>query len=152
MERIDNAMKGNVAMKKLNIFDYGAVTAEKGPFLSAFEECYAYYMNLSVDDMLFELRKKNGIKNPEGAKTLANEEGSWYGQGEIVLGQWLQAYARFYAVTGKKQAKSKADELVDSMKSRSAMKRLGGICPCIIMKNSYADFAIVLSFAAIKMH
>ena len=80
MERMDNAMKGNAATKKLNIFDYGAITAEKGPFLSAFEECYAYYMNLSVDDMLFELRKKNGIKNPEARKRLQTKRGLGMGR------------------------------------------------------------------------
>ena len=166
MERIDNAMKGNVAMKKLNIFDYGAVTAEKGPFLSAFEECYAYYMNLSVDDMLFELRKKNGIKNPEGAKTLANEEGSWYGQGEIVLGQWLQAYARFYAVTGKKQAKSKADELVDGLYEIALCdetfgrdlpmyhyeKFLRGFCDCFELCGNQNALILARKFVDIAMH
>ncbi len=159
-------MKDNVAMKKLNIFDYGAVTAEKGPFLSAFEECYAYYMNLSVDDMLFVLRKNSGIKNPEGAKTLANEEGSWFGRGDIVLGQWLQAYARFYAVTGRKQAKSKADDLVDGLYEISLCdekfghnvpmyhfeKYLRGFCDCYELCGNRNALILARKFVDIAMH
>lgn len=109
------AQKGLVS-KKLQAFGYGDVVVREGEFGRAFEECYRYYLNLSVDDMLFELRKKVGIQNPGGAKSLAEEKGSWFGLGGNVLGQWLQAYARFYAVTRRSEAREKACALVRGLR------------------------------------
>ena len=101
---------------KLKMFGYADVTAEEGEFKRAFDECYRYYMRISVDDMFYELRKKFSIDNRPEAKTLAGEKGTWFGLGGNVLGQWLQAYARFYAVTGDPAAKRKADDMVAAFK------------------------------------
>ena len=102
--------------EEVQVFDYGAIEMQDGAFKRSFAECYRYYMGISVDDMLYELRKKFKIANAEGAKTLAGEKGSWFGLGGNVLGQWLQAYARFYAVTGEEAAKDKADAMIAGFK------------------------------------
>ena len=99
----------------LRQFSGREVTLGEGRFSAAFEKAYAYYMNLSLDDMLFELRAQVGIPNPAYAHSLKNEEGTWFGLGGNVLGQWLQAYPRFYAVTGRVEAKEKADAFVDGL-------------------------------------
>lgn len=95
-------------------------------------------MNLSLDDMLFELRAQVGIPNPAHAHSLKNEEGTWFGLGGNVLGQWLQAYPRFYAVTGRVEAKEKADAFVDGhcMKFTAAIAYSATDFSCISLKST----------------
>lgn len=100
---------------KLRSLDYDEIEWLAGPMKEAFEEDYEYYMNLDVDDMMFEMRKKAGL-DVKGGKSLASEAGSWYHLGANVLGQWLQAYARFYRSTHREKAKEQAKKLVDGLK------------------------------------
>ncbi len=100
----------------LNTFNYQDITLSDGMMQTAYEKCYKYYMDISVDDMLYELRAFCNIENPKHATSLHNEEGSWFGVGSNVLGQWLQAHARFYAVTRREEIKEKVSLLIQGFK------------------------------------
>lgn len=150
---------------KLIAFGYADVKVSEGAFFEAYEECYRYYMAISVDDMLFELRKRVGIANPPAAKTLAGEKGTWYGLGGNVLGQWLQAYARFYAATKRQEVKDKADALVAGLREvtgRDAQlgdglfmyfleKYVRGFLDCYVYCENEDAFAMAQSFVRMAM-
>ena len=104
--------------QKLCSLNYGDVTLLDGPFQEAFEREYEYYMGISADDMLFELRKAILLDTKRATSLHYNEqlcyESEFY-NGYTVLGQWLQAFARFYHATGREEAKQKALDLVDGL-------------------------------------
>ena len=58
--------------KMIAQFDYGEIKLLDSKLEKHFDKILRYYMSISVDDMLFELRKKCNIQNKEGAKSLHN--------------------------------------------------------------------------------
>ena len=114
-----NTKSPNFYEENNSIFSFPYDSIEfKGKMHDDFEFEYNYYMSIKVSDMLFDLRKEAGLDTKDGV-SIGTEEGSWYHLGGNVLGQWLQAYARFYASTKREEVLLKAKELVSGFKEIS---------------------------------
>ena len=76
-------------------FDYGDVTLLDGLVRDSVEETMAFYLNIPVDNMLKQLRELAGLPADGVHYT------GWFEQhhGMGLLGQWLSAHARMYAIT-----------------------------------------------------
>jgi uncharacterized protein len=90
-------------------FDFGDVHLLPGLMNNEFNEIKDYFMGLSNDNMLYGLRKKEGISDPPG-----KEIGGWYDMlSALTLPQWISTYCRMYAATGDLACKEKAEYLFD---------------------------------------
>jgi hypothetical protein len=90
-------------------FDFGDVQLLPGLMYDEFKEIKDYFMSLSNDDMLYGLRVKEGIPDPQGKAI-----GGWYDLlSALTLPQWISSYCRLYAATGDEACKEKAEYLFD---------------------------------------
>lgn len=90
---------------------YDRVKLSDGELKEKLREIGEFYLSIPTEDAFYEMRKKAGLDTGAG-KSLAYGDGSWFCQGGIVLGQWLQAYARFYRATGDERYAERVREYV----------------------------------------
>ncbi len=109
----ENPLRGE--MLQLKPFSYADVTLDKNSEFAALLEKYtAYYLALNVDDLMFDLRLKNGL-DTKGATSVCTESNNWYADGKTMHGYWLWAYSRLYNYTGDEAIKEKANYFADSL-------------------------------------
>ena len=117
--------------EKLKGFSYDSVVVGDCPLKEELSKIGEFYLAIRVNDAFYEMRKKAGVDVRDG-KTLAAGE-SWFYEGGIVLGQWLQAYSRLYAMTGDERYRLRVTEYVDAFAEVAAVQP-----DCVICVNTYA--------------
>ena len=105
-EPSDNPLAQNAV--KLISFDYGDVTLSDGLFKDSYTRTMDYYLGLSVDDMLYGMHTAAGL--PTGSGRDLN-----LGVGGNVMGQWMQANARYYAAVKDAQILARVTEFCDGL-------------------------------------
>lgn len=85
-----------------------------------------YYLSIPTADAFFEMRKRAGLDTGDG-KSLVNGR-SWFGVGGIVLGQWLQAFARFFRATQDERYRRRCAEYVEQLQEVSSVSPDCYIC------------------------
>lgn len=94
----------------LQAFDYNGVQLLDSPLRDQYQETLEFYLNIPNDDILYTVRMRAGVEAP------GTPMGGWYDGGGFcgsTFGQWLSAFARFYAVTGDSRIKEKAQYLMN---------------------------------------
>ena len=112
-------------------FSYDKVVLGDCSLKKELSEIGEFYLAIRVNDAFYEMRKKAGVDVRDG-KTLAEGQ-SWFYEGGIVLGQWLQAYSRLYAMTGDERYRLRVAEYVDAFAEVAAVQP-----DCVICINTYA--------------
>ncbi len=90
-------------------FDYDDVTLTDGMFKDTFDNCMAFYDQLTADDILYRWRKKAGIDTATGRDLQWEAESA----SECCLAQLISAKARRYAVTGAEEDKQIVQDILD---------------------------------------
>ena len=106
--------------------DYEEVTVRDPELLKRLRDIGEFYLSISVDDAFYEMRKAAGLDTKNG-KSLINGK-SWFKYGGIVLGQWLQAFCRFYRATGDERFRQLASDYVGAL--LQVQKRIPDCCIC----------------------
>ena len=96
-------------MKRLKSFDYRDVKLMNGRMQECLNEMMIFYMGISNDDILKYMRNDAGLEAP------GNSFQGWYlkSRGTSLIGQWISAFARMYAVTGNEDCRKKAIYLAE---------------------------------------
>ena len=97
---------------KLNAFTYGDISIDDGLFKDTFDGCLEYYMSLKPEDILYKI---NRTIDP----TCTTGKDINVGPGGNVLGQWMQAYSRFYDATKDENVLKQCKEIMQSMNQLS---------------------------------
>lgn len=114
----------------LTAVEYGEITVKDPALLERINAIAERYLSIPVEDAFYEMRKAAGV-DTRGGRTLINGE-SWFEKGGIVLGQWLQAFSRFYAATGDERFRQRVREYID------ALREVQRIVPdCYICSTTY---------------
>lgn len=123
-------------MKNQKVFDpliavrYGEVEVSDTALLSRLNTIGEFYLSIPTVDAFFEMRMKAGLDTC-GGKSLVYGR-SWFEEGGIVLGQWLQAFCRFYDYTGDVRYRNRVREYVD------AFAQVQKVIPsCFICETAY---------------
>lgn len=90
-------------------FDFKDVTLNDGLFKSVLDETMEFYLNIPNDNILKYMRESAGRPAPGIYYT------GWFpnSRGIALIGQWLSAFSRMYAISGNKAFKEKALYLSD---------------------------------------
>jgi uncharacterized protein len=107
---------------KAEAFPMTQVRVTGGPLKDAQEWNRGYMARLNGDRLLYNFRKNAGL-DVKGAAPLGGWEGGTELRGHFT-GHFLSASALLWASTGDKEAKAKADYMVDEL--AKAQQRLGG--------------------------
>lgn len=94
----------------LQSFDYAGVELTNSPLKTQYSQTLDFYLSIPNDDILQTVRRRAGVHAPGQAM------GGWYDGGGFcgsTFGQWLSAFARFYAATGDERIKEKAQYLLN---------------------------------------
>lgn len=93
----------------MHAFDFQDVTLNPGRWKDALDETMNFYLNIPNDNIMKYMRESVGRPAPGIYYT------GWYPQskGIALIGQWLSAYSRMYAITGKEAFREKAFFLAD---------------------------------------
>lgn len=97
---------------KLNSFTYGDITLYDSLYKDVFDGCLEYYMSLTPDDILYNINRYIQPGYSEG-------EDIGVGAGGNVVGQWMQAYARFYDATKDPLVLEQCTKIMNSMNELS---------------------------------
>ncbi len=89
-----------------------------------------FYLSIPADDVFYEMRKKAGLDTKDGKSLVYGD--SWFEEGGIVFGQWLQAFCRFYVATKDKRYYERAREYVDGL---AEMQKV--VPDCYICRTAY---------------
>ncbi len=123
-------------MNKQKSFDpliavrYGEVTITDPVLLNRLNTIGEFYLSIPTADVFFEMRMKAGLDTC-GGKSLVNGR-SWFEEGGIVIGQWLQAFCRFYDYTRDVRYRDRVREYVD------AFAQVQKVVPsCFICETTY---------------
>lgn len=106
-------MKSQKRHEPLRSLDYSEITVKDPALLQRLRQIGEFYLSIPTDDAFYEMRKKAEL-DTHGGKSLINGN-SWFEQGGIVLGQWLQAFCRFYRFTGDTRFRDKAKAYVEAL-------------------------------------
>jgi len=102
-------------------FDFKDVTLNNGLFKSVLDETMEFYLNIPNDNILKYMRESAGHPAPGIHYT------GWFpnSRGIALIGQWLSAFSRMYAISGDEAFKEKALYLSDEFWScyRDALDR-----------------------------
>lgn len=90
-------------------FDFTDVTLTDGMMKRILDETLAFYLQIPNDNILKYMRESAGKPAPGIAYT------GWYpnSRGTALIGQWLSAYSRMFAVSGDEAFREKAVYLAD---------------------------------------
>ncbi|NLY18772.1 MAG: hypothetical protein GX045_07435 [Clostridiaceae bacterium] len=90
-------------------FDYHEVKLNEGLLKDTLDETMNFFLRIPNDNILKYMREDAGLPAPGIYYT------GWFknSRGMGVLGQWISAYARMYAITGNKSFREKALYLID---------------------------------------
>lgn len=90
-------------------FDFKDVRLEKGMLKDVLDETLAFYLAIPNDNILKYMRERAGLPAP------GIHYGGWFKNsgGLSLIGQWLSAYSRMYAITGNDAFREKALYLSD---------------------------------------
>ena len=115
-ETAENMIKNPLQQDRVKLlrFDYADIALGEGTFQDTFAEAVDYYMSLDVDDILYEMRVSAGI-DTKGGQTLIDGP-NWYYNGNCMIGFWIWAYSRMYAITQNEEIQKQANELTDGLK------------------------------------
>lgn len=93
----------------MNSFDFKDVTLNDGLFKSVLDETMQFYLNIPNDNILKYMRESAGRPAPGIHYT------GWFpnSRGIALIGQWLSAFSRMYAISGNEAFKDKALYLSD---------------------------------------
>ena len=95
----------------LQAFDYSGVVLLNSPIYKQYQNTLEFYLNIPNDDILHTIRLRAEVNAP------GKPMGGWYDGGSAfagsTFGQWLSAFARFYAATGDIRIKQKAQYLMN---------------------------------------
>ena len=123
-------------MKNQKVFDpliavrYGEVKITDAVLLGKLKTIGEFYLSIPTSDAFYEMRTKAGLDTC-GGKSLVYGR-SWFEEGGIVLGQWLQAFCRFYEYTGDVRYRDRVREYVD------AFAQVQKVIPsCFICETAY---------------
>ena len=109
--RFASAGTSDASATRLKQFSYGDVKLNPGPLKAQFDHTLNYYLALEEDRILKVYRQRTGLAAP-GA-----DMGGWYDPTGFApghcFGQWVSAFARFYAATGDERCRRKVERLVD---------------------------------------
>lgn len=88
----------------MNSFDFKDVTLEEGILKNTLVETLDFYLNIPNDNILKYMRESAGRPAPGILYT------GWFpnSRGIALIGQWLSAYSRMYAISGKEAFREKA--------------------------------------------
>ena len=89
-----------------------------------------YYLSIPTADVFFEMRKHVGLDTGAGKSIVRGR--SWFGVGGIVLGQWMQAFARFFRATQDERYRQRCAEYVGQLQEVSAVSP-----DCYICRTAY---------------
>ena len=89
-----------------------------------------YYLSIPTADVFFEMRKHAGLDTGAGKSIVRGR--SWFGVGGIVLGQWMQAFARFFRATQDERYRQRCAEYVGQLQEVSAVSP-----DCYICRTAY---------------
>lgn len=93
----------------MNSFDFKDVTLNDGLFKSVLDETMQFYLNIPNDNILKYMRESAGRPAPGIHYT------GWFpnSRGIALIGQWLSAFSRMYAISDNEALKDKALYLSD---------------------------------------
>lgn len=93
----------------MNSFDFKEVTLNDGMMKKVLDETLAFYLKIPNDNILKYMRESAGKPAPGIFYT------GWYpnSRGIALIGQWLSAYSRMYAISGDEAFRQKAVYLAD---------------------------------------
>lgn len=93
----------------MQAFDFQDVTLNPGRWKDALDETMNFYLNIPNDNIMKYMRESVGRPAPGIYYT------GWYPQskGIALIGQWLSAYSRMYAISGNEAFREKAVFLAD---------------------------------------
>ena len=93
----------------MNSFDFKEVTLNDGMMKKVLDETLAFYLKIPNDNILKYMRESAGNPAPGIFYT------GWYpnSRGIALIGQWLSAYSRMYAISGDEAFRQKAVYLAD---------------------------------------
>ena len=103
----------NPGFMSLRTLDYGEVTVKDPELLERLHVIGEFYLSIPTNDAFYEMRKKAGLDTYDGKSLVYGR--SWFEEGGIVLGQWLQAFCRFFAATGDKRFLQRVTEYVEAL-------------------------------------
>lgn len=123
-------------MKNQKVFDpliavrYGEVKITDAVLLGKLKTIGEFYLSIPTSDAFYEMRTKAGLDTGDGKSLVYGR--SWFEEGGIVLGQWLQAFCRFYDHTGDVRYRNRVREYVD------AFAQVQKVIPsCFICETAY---------------
>ena len=93
----------------INSFDFKDVTIDGGLLKDTLEETLEFYLQIPNDNIMKYMRESAGKPAPGLYYT------GWFpnSRGIALIGQWLSAFSRMYAITGREAFKEKALYLVE---------------------------------------
>ncbi len=110
--------------------DYSEVAITDCEFNKRLKHIQEFYLSIPTNDAFYEMRKKAGVDTRDGKSLVYGM--SWFEEGGIVLGQWLQAFCRFYIATGDTRFLQRVREYV------AAFQEVQKIIPdCYICGTTY---------------
>ncbi|MDO4284553.1 MAG: glycoside hydrolase family 127 protein [Eubacteriales bacterium] len=85
-------------------FDFKDVTLEPGMLKSVLNETMSFYLNIPNDNIMKYMRESAGLPAP------GIHYSGWYvnSRGIFLIGQWLSAFSRMYAISGNEAFRDKA--------------------------------------------
>ena len=91
-------------MNTMKAFDFKEVTLNNGLWKKALDETMEFYLKIPNDNIMKYMRESVGLPAPGIYYT------GWYPQskGIALIGQWLSAFSRFYAISGREAFREKA--------------------------------------------
>ena len=105
----------------MQAFDFQDVTLNPGRWKDALDETMNFYLNIPNDNIMKYMRESVGRPAPGIYYT------GWYPQskGIALIGQWLSAYSRMYAITGKEAFVKKHSfwQMISGTVTRNPWKR-----------------------------
>lgn len=90
-------------------FDFKNITLQESLWKKALDETIDFYLELPNDNIMKYMRESAGKEAPGSYYT------GWYpkSRGIALIGQWLSAFSRLYAISGKEALREKALFLVE---------------------------------------
>lgn len=114
----------------LRSLDHTEITVNDPVLLQRLQQIGDFYLSIPTEDTFYEMRRKAGLDTC-GGHSLINGK-SWFQEGGIVLGQWLQAFCRFYRFTGDHRFRDRAETYVN------ALSQVQSVVPsCYICETAY---------------
>lgn len=108
-----NMRKDRIENNSLIPVEYSEVNILDKELMERLKIIGEFYLSIPTEDAFYEMRKKANI-DTRGGKSLIYGR-SWFEEGGIVLGQWLQAFCRFYIATKDERFLKRAREYVDAL-------------------------------------